>query len=133
MKEINNIIELHTNSPKEKLSFSTRYLVQINFTFELTVKSDGFSGNSHFCVRRDEIELLCNELEKLHSTLSGTCRISDNDSDSFVEFNIFENGSLQVSGQVGGSYNDHFVKFKFITDQTCIPQFVDDFKKLLKR
>ena len=67
----------------------------------------------------------------MHSSLSGSSKLSDNDSDGFVEFTISENGRLQVVGQVGGSHEDHFVKFEFQTDQTCIPQFVDDFKKLL--
>lgn len=65
-------------------------------------------------------------------SLSGTTRLNDNDSDGFVEFTFFKYGYLQVCGQVGGSHEDHFVKFEFQTDQTCIPQFVDDFKKLLR-
>lgn len=68
----------------------------------------------------------------MHSTLMGSAKLSDNDSDGFVAFTISENGQLQVCGQVGGSHEDHFVKFEFWTDQTCIPQFVDDFKKLLE-
>lgn len=131
MKEIKDIVELRTNDTTKKLSFATRYLVQINFTFDLTVNSDGFAGTSHFCVRIDEIEALCNDLTKMHSSLLGSAKLTDNDSDGFVEFTISENGHLQVCGQVGGSHEDHFVKFEFRTDQTCIPQFVDDFKKLL--
>jgi hypothetical protein len=131
VKEIKDIVELKTHDAAKKLSFATRYLVQINFTFDLTVNSDGFAGTSHFCVRIDEIETLCNDLKKMHSSLLGSAKLNDNDSDGFVEFTISENGHLQVCGQVGGSHEDHFVKFEFWTDQTCIPQFVDDFKKLL--
>lgn len=131
MKVIKDIIELKTNDTTKKLSFATRYLVQINFTFDLTVNSGSFAGTSHFCVRIDEIETLCNDLTKMHSELLGSAKLSDNDSDGFVEFTISENGHLQVCGQVGGSHEDHFVKFEFQTDQTCIPQFVDDFKKLV--
>lgn len=130
MKVIKNIIELKTDDTSKKLSFATRYLVQINFTFDLTINSNGFAGTSHFCVRIDEIEALCKDLAKMHSSHLGSAKLSDNDSDGFVEFTISEYGHLQVSGQVGGSHEDHFVKFEFQTDQTCIPQFVDDFKKL---
>jgi hypothetical protein len=133
MKGIDYIISLQTNSPTKKLSFSTMYLVQINFTFDLTVISDKFSGTSHFCVRKDEIQTLCNDLTEMYSKLSGSSKLSDNDSDGFVEFVMFENGHLQVNGQIGGSHEDHFMKFLFVTDQTCIPQFVDDFKKLLNK
>jgi hypothetical protein len=132
MKEIKDIIELQTNSRTEKLSFATRYLVQINFTFDLSVVSNRFAGTSHFCVRKDEIESLCNDLEKMQSTLSGSSKLNDNHSDGFVEFIIFKNGGLQVHGQVGGSHEEHFVKFEFQTDQTCIPRFVGEFRNLLK-
>ncbi|AKQ45030.1 hypothetical protein TH63_04320 [Rufibacter radiotolerans] len=131
MLELDDIIELQTNSQTEKLSFATRYLVQINFTFDLKVRSGDFSGTSHFCVRRDEIESFCKNLLDLYSSLKGSARIEDNDSDGFVEFSIEPNGNLYVNGQVGGTYEEQCMKFKFKTDQTCIPRFVQDFNKLL--
>lgn len=131
MKEIEQIIELQTNTKTERLSFSTRYLVQINFTFDLTVLSDGFSGTSHFCVRREQIERMCADLTKMHLQLSGSTKLDDNDSNAFLEFEIESTGWLNVHGQVGGTHEDHFVRFRFRTDQTCIPAFVQDFKILL--
>ena len=68
----------------------------------------------------------------MHVTLSGTTHLEDNDSDGFVKFEIESNGRLKVMGQVGGTHEDHFVKFKFQTDQTVIPLFVQDFKLLLE-
>jgi len=132
MKEIDDIIELKTNTETELLSFATRYLVQINFTFDLTILSDGFSGTAHFCVRREQLEKMCSDLTNMHLQLLGTTQLDDNDSDAFVKFEIEPNGRLNVIGQVGGTHEDHFVKFKFQTDQTCIPQFVQDFNVLLK-
>ncbi|WP_158974299.1 hypothetical protein [Cellulophaga sp. L1A9] len=67
----------------------------------------------------------------MHSTLSGKTVLNDNDSNGFVEFEIEPNECLNVSGQVGGTNEDHFLKFKFQTDQTCIPPFVQDFNSLL--
>lgn len=131
MKEIEQIIELQTNTKSERLTFATRYLVQINFTFDLTVLSDGFSGTAHFCVRREQLEKMCADLTKMHLQLSGTTKLEDNDSNAFIEFEFESFGWLFVSGQVGGTHEDHFVKFKFRTDQTCIPIFVQDFKTLL--
>lgn len=131
MIEINDIIELKTNTKTERLSFSARYLVQLNFTFDITVLSNGFSGTSHFCVRRDEIEKMCADLTSMRLALSGKTKLEDNDSDAFIEFEIESNGRLNVSGQIGGTHEDHFVKFKFQTDQTCISSFVEDFKSLL--
>ena len=132
MIKIDHIIELKTNTETERLSFTTRYLVYINFTFDLTVLSDNFYGTSHFCVTRDELEKMCSDLTNMHLKISGKTKLDDNDSDGFVEFEMEPNGRLNVSGQVGGTHEDHFVKFKFQTDQTCIPPFVEDFKSLLK-
>jgi hypothetical protein len=64
----------------------------------------------------------------MHLTLSGTTILDDNDSDGFVKFEIATDGLQNVSGQVGGSPQEDFVRLKFQTDQTCIPQFLEDFK-----
>lgn len=133
MIEIEDIIELKTNTDTERLSFATRYLVQINFTFDLTVLANRFGGTSHFCVRCEQIEKMCVDLTNMHSTLSGNTCIDDNDSDAFVAFEIESNGRLNVLGQVGGTHEEYFLKFNFQTDQTCIPTFVNDFKSLLKK
>ncbi len=132
MLEIQNTIELKTNSKTAGLSFEARYIVEINFTFDLTVLSNGFSGTSHFCVRRDQLEKMCADLTNMHLTLSGTTNLEDNDSDGFIKFEIESSGRLKVLGQVGGTHEDHLVKFKFHTDQTCLPLFVQDFKLLLE-
>jgi len=131
MKEVTKIIELQTNDASKKLLFATRYSVQINFTFDLTAKSGDFSGTSHFCVQTDEIEAFCNALMKMHVSLSGSARLGDNDSDGFVNLEMQERGHLKVSGQIGDSHEGHYITFEFLTDQTCIPPFVSDFKALL--
>jgi len=133
MIEISDIIELKTNTETERLSFATRYLVQINFTFDLTVLSEKFSGTSHFCVRRDQLEKMCCDLSEMNLTLNGKTTLDDNDSDAFVEFELEQPGGLNIRGQVGGTHEDHFVKFRFQTDQTCIADFVKDFRVLLHK
>jgi hypothetical protein len=75
---IDDIIELKTNRETERLSFATRYLVQINFTFDLTVVSNGFSGTSHFCVRRNQIEKMCSDLTTMKQAMSGNTTLDDN-------------------------------------------------------
>lgn len=133
MKKIRDIIELQTNSKTESLCFATRYIVQCSFTFDLTITSGKFSGSSHFCVRREEIEKFCIDLTKMHLSLSGSSALYDNDSDGFVNFTINEYGHLIVNGQIGGSDEKHFVNFQFQTDQTCIPKLTDDFEILIKK
>lgn len=132
MIEIDDIIELKTNRDTERLSFKTRYLVQINFTFDLSVTSNGFYGTSHFCVRRHQIQKMCSELAKMKEIFSGTTTLEDNDSDASVNFEIKSNGQIIVYGQVGGSHEENYLKFNFQTDQIYINSFIEDFYKLLK-
>lgn len=132
MIEIDDIIELKTNTKTEGISFATRYLVQINFTFDLTILSKGFSGTSHFCVRRDQLEKMCADLKRMHLTLVGSTILEDNDSDASLNFEMQSFGQVLVFGQVGGSHEDQYLKFSFKTDQTCIEPFLSDFQKLLK-
>ncbi|MHA7130449.1 hypothetical protein [Algoriphagus namhaensis] len=128
---LSNLIELKTNTLTERVIFKGRYLVQDSFTFELQVFSKGFSGISHFCLSSDRIEIFCTDLKKMHFQLAGKTILNDSDSDGFVQFEIDTNGGLIVTGQVGGSHEDHFMHFVFCTDQTCIPPLIDDFKSLL--
>jgi hypothetical protein len=132
MIEIDDIVELKTNKESERLSFATRYLVQINFTFDLTVLSNGFSGTSHFCVRRDQIEKMCSDLTTMKQAMLGSTKLEDNDSDASVNFQMKSNGQVLVFGQVGGSHEENCLKFNFQSDQTCIEPLVKDFHKLLK-
>ena len=132
MKVIDDIIELKTNRETERLSFATRYLVQINFTFDLIVLSNGFSGTSHFCVRRDQIEKMCSDLTTMKQAMSGNTTLEDNDSDASINFQIKPYGQLIVYGQIGGSHEENYLKFRFQTDQTCIDPLLTDFYRLLK-
>jgi hypothetical protein len=133
MIEIDAIINLKTNTTTEQLTLATRYLVEKNYSFDLTVLSNGFGGTSHFCVRQEQLKKMCTDLINMNSVLSGKTLLEDNDSDAFIEFEIEFNGRLNVMGQVGGTHEDHLVRFKFQTDQTCINSFVDDFKSLLNQ
>jgi hypothetical protein len=132
MITINDVIELKTNKETERLSFATRYLVQINFTFDLTVLSNGFRGTSHFCVRSEQIEQMCSDLKNMKQSFSGKTTLEDNDSDASVNFQINPNGEVIVYGQVGGSHEDNYLKFSFQTDQIYLEPFLTDFHRLLK-
>jgi hypothetical protein len=132
MIEIDDVIDLQTHTDTEKLSFATRGLVGNYFTFDLSVLSRGFAGTSHFCVSRDDIEQLCDQLSLMHATLKCSVMLPDYDSDGKVVFEMEEGGHVIVSGQVGGSHEDHYIRFRFETDQTCIPKLIQDFYKLLQ-
>ena len=131
MLKIDDIIELKSVDSSNRLSFATRYLVQVNFTFDLTVKSDLFSGTAHFCVRKDEIESLCNELTKMTKSFNGFCRLQDNDSDGFIEFTIGSTRKVFIHGQLGGTHEDNFLQYKFSSDLSATETFIAGLIKLL--
>ena len=131
MLDINDIIELKSTTSDGKLSFATRYLVQVNFTFDLTIISETFSGTAHFCVRKDEIENLCENLRQMMISLKGNARLDDNDSDAFIQFSINSIGRIFISGQIGGSHDDNFMQYKFSTDKIETDDFFFFFSNLL--
>ncbi|WP_051959879.1 hypothetical protein [Sphingobacterium sp. ML3W] len=58
--------------------------------------------------------------------------LGDNDSDASVNFQMMPHGQVIAYGQVGGSHEEHCLKFSFQIDQTCIEPLFTDFYKLLK-
>ena len=132
MLKIDDIIELKSADSLDKLAFETRYLVHVNFTFGLTLKNDHFSGRAHFCIRKDEIENLCKDLEQMLASLNGTSKLSDNDSDAIIEFAINTDNQVFILGQVGGSHEDTYMQYKFTADIIAIHTFIKDLKNLLK-
>jgi hypothetical protein len=132
MLKLNDEIIVKTNDDSKKLNFYTKYLVQEHFTFDIFVLSDSFSGKSSFCISKSNILSFINSLKEMNNILSGSAIINDNDSDSFLNFMLEEYGELKIIGQIGGSHNDHFLKFTFKTDQTTIKSMINDFTSLLE-
>lgn len=123
------VVAKGTNSLDE-LIFATRYLVQVNFTFDLSVSTDSFKGTTHFCVRKDQIESFCKNLLNLGQIIS--TRIDDNDSDGFVEFLKTKEGEINIKGQVGGTHDANYLNFEFQTDFKLTGNFSENFAKLLE-
>lgn len=132
MLEIKEKIELLTNDETKILSLAIRYLVQHNYTFDMTVKSGSFAGTSHFCVRKDQISDFISDINNL-TTTSQKPRLDDNDSDGFIELALLDNlGHISISAQIGGTHEDNYVRIKFETDQTCLLKFITGLQSLLK-
>lgn len=130
MKHIEDIIILQTNSDNKQLIFETRYLVGLNFTFDVDVVSGDFSGKSHFCIHKDNLIHIINDLTNIHLNVKGTSRLSDTDSDGYIEFSMDSLGALRVYGQIGGSHEKQLLRFEFVTDQTALPKFISNLTSL---
>jgi hypothetical protein len=134
MLEIKDLISLSTNDPNTVLSFTTRYLVQVNYTFDVNVRAGYFAGRSHFCVRKDQIRKFIEELKSLsNGDDSVKAILTDNDSNGFIEFTSLDIlGHVRVSCQIGGSYEANYVKVLFDADQTALSKFIYGLESLLK-
>lgn len=120
MTQDNMIIRL----TDKELAIEHLYSVEDYFTFNIWVKSGSFSGASHFCLPKEVIKLSIEKLTKMNNELTGCCEIADNDSDAYITFSMDKFGHMIVSGQIGGSQEEHFMKFRYNTDQTIIDKLV---------
>ena len=50
--------------------------------------------------------------------------LKDDDSDSHITVESIRTGKLIISGQLGGTHREHYMVFKFLSDQTIINSFI---------
>lgn len=105
---------------KDSISIETLYSVGGYTTYCISVSSIGFSGFGHFCIHEDSVRSIISEINNMQDTLCGKINIEDGDSDAFLEILFQDDMNLFVSGQLGGSYEDNMLKFKFRADQTLL-------------
>lgn len=117
--------------PDRKLAIEYLYCVENHYTMTFKVKSKGFSGESNFCIPKDTLTGVLNKLKSMSQNLSGSVQIRDIDSDALINLEMMKLGKLEVSGQIGGSHEDHYMQFKFKSDQTLLISFVRFIKSIL--
>ena len=106
------------------------YTVQEYVTFHIYVQSGNFSGESNFCMPKKILTEAIVSLSNVHENLKGSYQINDYDSDDYILFKMLKLGHMEITGQVGGSYNDQFLRYQFECDQTdllCIIQTLKEF------
>ncbi len=119
------------NSNNKELAIEYLYTVENYFTFNIRVKSGEFSGSSSFCISKENIMSVIATLTKLYNELKGLCEINDYDSDAYIKIEMLNLGHVCIYGQIGGSHEDHSLKFKYIVDQTILPNLIQAFKSAL--
>lgn len=102
-----------------ELQIEWLYTIEVNSTFSVSVKSYGFTGTYNFCLHKEQIKDIILNLKEMDKGLSGLCKILDTDSNSFITLE-FEEKRLAVYGQLGGDYEENFMKFRFMADQTIM-------------
>lgn len=119
------------NSEGKELIVEHLYTVEDYFTFNIKIKSGEFAGASNFCIPKDRIISIVETLSDMHKELKGHCEINDSDSDAYIMIEMDKLGHMCIYGQIGGSHEEHFMKFKYTTDQTVLGSLIRLFKALL--
>ena len=121
------------DSEGKKLNIEYLYTVDDYITFNIKVKSQEFSGVSNFSMSKESVTSIIENLSIMYEKLKGFCEIKDCDSDANIKIEMDKYGHLYVFGQIGGSHEDHFMKFKFKADQTVLGRFMKVLKHYYKK
>lgn len=119
------------STPNWEMAVEHLYTVEDYFTFRIYVKSNGFMGASNFCMPHEAVVVLMETCSNMVENLEGQCEIRDYDSDAYIILEINHLGQVHVSGQIGGTHEEHTLTFRNIMDQTAVLHLVRTFKALL--
>jgi hypothetical protein len=116
----------------ETVKFEHQYTVEGYLTFTVKVVSGEFSGSSTFCISESSLKEAISILSEMYNKLKGTYRMNDYDSDDFMLFEFQNLGHICISGQVGGSHREQYLRYQYNTDQTILAEIITDFKSMIK-
>lgn len=105
---------------QETLIVEHLYTVDEYATYEIFVKSSGFSGLSNFCIPLESLKNVNTQIKIMIVEFKGNIEIKDSDSDAYIIFDFIDNGHIVIRGQIGGTHEEQYMCFKFIADQTVL-------------
>jgi len=114
-----------------KINFVHEYTVEGYITFSIKIISGEFSGTSSFCLSKSTLLNAILALGEMYNQLEGAYQINNYDNDDFILFEFAKHGHLNISGQVGGSHNQQFLVYNFMTDQTALHEVISTFHKVV--
>ncbi|MFD2115647.1 hypothetical protein ACFSTH_11555 [Paenibacillus yanchengensis] len=106
------------------LTMEHLYTVEGYLTLSIGVRSGVFVGKSNFCISEEKLGLFIQSIKEINDRLLGDSRMDDYDSDAHIIFGANKLGHVVVSGQIGGSHEEHSMRFKFTSDQTILEGLV---------
>lgn len=127
-----NDIDAVISNGSQLLCLEYLYTVEDYITLSIRVKSGGFSGESNFCISKERINLIIEKLREMHENLLGSITLDDYDSDAHIVFKVSGLGQLVITGQIGGSHEEHNMKFKFVSDQSIIHELINTLISFMK-
>lgn len=108
------------DNDRSKIDIQFLYYIGGYITYEVSSSTCGFSGNCNFCIEENELKEYIKTIDLLIKTLDGELEIRDSESDAFLKFAFEDVKNFYVIGQMGGSHEDNFMRFKFKADQTLL-------------
>lgn len=127
-----NDIDAVISNDSQLLCLEYLYTVEDYITLSIRVKSGEFSGQSNFCISKERINLIIEKLREMQENLLGSITLDDYDSDAHIIFKVSGLGQLVITGQIGGSHEEHTMKFKFVSDQYIIHGLINTFISFMK-
>lgn len=109
------------------------YLYEVGgyVTFRIIVQSGEFAGSSTWCISKSILESNIETLKRCYNNLAGCSEIKDMESDDYIIFRLEKAGHMTIAGQIGGSFNDQFLKYTFDSDQTYLKIFIDNLSQMI--
>ncbi|MBQ7827237.1 MAG: hypothetical protein IJ386_03105 [Clostridia bacterium] len=91
--------------------------ITVGFTYE----NANFKGYDYFTFFDTLYTDLMASIKSTSDSLSGSFRLYDMgcDTDGYIDF-VMDKGKVNVSGQLGATFNTHWMHFAFDADQTLI-------------
>jgi hypothetical protein len=91
-----------------------------------------FSGETELFVSKESIMKLADDLAQMHKETKGCTSIKCSGWGSYIGFEIGKSGELYISGLLNKRWDEgnNHMKFKFTSDQTLIPLFIQILKEL---
>lgn len=126
-------IVLQTNSDSQRLEFRNpeKFNDFSGYRVNLFVYSRGFALEWPFYFESHPLDEFIIGLEKMNQTLKGSSQLKPEYMPDFIEFKLDETGHLFVRGEVKEySPMEQSLKFEFMTDQTCLKDFINGLNKL---
>ena len=101
-----------------------------NTSFDLIIKSNGFSGCAHCECDIDSLCLFINQLEELYAFELNNAEFNDICYGSRIQFLMDGGGHIEVMGDIFSERKEQCLKFVFSADQTALKSFINELKQL---
>lgn len=116
------------SSEQNEFIISPLYLMEDCFTFVIKINSGEFRGICSFSIFLSEINTLIKKMSYMYEHLDGECIFHDTESDAFIAIQMLKYGNLTIYGQLGGTHQDHLMKFKCSMDKTILNNLIIFFR-----